>query len=108
MSNNKAIQKMADRVVEGYNAIHDKDYQKAKKLLDPIAPLFHQEDRPNVTFLSYLAIAQVGSKDIDSFLQTYEELQKHEPKNNKEQSLKKRVEEMFQELMNSIQDNLND
>lgn len=102
-SNNKAINKMAQRVLEGYEAIHRKDYSRAKQLLEPISPLLHQEDKPNITFLCYLAIAQIGMKDIEAFLTTYEEIQKHGAKNNKEQALKDRVEEMFHELMRSFQ-----
>ncbi|MDQ0255419.1 aspartate-semialdehyde dehydrogenase [Evansella vedderi] len=100
---NKAINKMAQRVIEGYEAVHNKDFQRAKQLLEPISPLLHQEDKPNITFLCYLAISQIGSKDIDPFLDTYEELQKYEIKNNKEQALKDRVEEMFHELMSAFQ-----
>ncbi|MBU9713256.1 hypothetical protein [Evansella tamaricis] len=107
MEKNKGIQKMAERVVEGYNAIHDKDYQKGKKLLEPLAPLLHQAERPNVTFLCYLSIALIGSKDIDAFLSTYEELQRHKPNNKKELALKDRVDEMFHELMESLQSNNN-
>ncbi|WP_078595293.1 hypothetical protein [Evansella clarkii] len=102
---NKAVQKMAQRVLEGYDAVHKREYQNAKKLLEPLRNFLHQETKPNVIFLSYLAIAQIGSKDVDEFLNTYEELQKFEPKNEKEAAIKKRVDEMFEELMSSIEKN---
>ncbi|ADU31175.1 hypothetical protein [Evansella cellulosilytica] len=104
MPQNKAIKKMADRVVEGYEAIHQKNYGRAKQLLEPLRELLHQEDRPNITFLSYLAIAQIGTKDIENFLETFEELEKYDAKNVKEEKLKTRVAELFQELMESLGD----
>ncbi|WP_416151267.1 hypothetical protein ACM26V_09960 [Salipaludibacillus sp. HK11] len=104
----KAIRKMADRIVKGYEAIHQKNYQEAKELLEPLVPLFHQEEKPNVTLLSYVSIAQIATKDIDSFLSTYEELKKYNPVTDKEISLVKRVDEMFQELMAAIEINTSD
>ncbi|MFA9555829.1 hypothetical protein ACERII_00780 [Evansella sp. AB-rgal1] len=103
---NKAIHKMAQRVMDGYEAVHNKQYDKGKQLLEPLLSFLHQEEKPNVTLLCYVAISQIGSKDIDNFLKTFEELQKHEPKNNKEAALKERVEKMFEELMGSLSDNL--
>ncbi|WP_257009878.1 hypothetical protein [Evansella halocellulosilytica] len=98
----KALEKMAKRVIEGYEAVHNKQYDEARETLEPILPFLHQEERPNVKFLSYLAIAQIGSKKIDEFLQTYEELQKFNGKNEKEERLKSRVDELFVELMESL------
>lgn len=95
----KAVEKMANRVLRGYAAVHEKNYDKAKQLLQPLKDFMHAEDRPNVAFLAYLTIAQIGSKDIDNFLLTYEELQKFPPKNEKEEQLKKRVDDLFFELM---------
>lgn len=103
-TNNKGIKKMADRVLEGYEAVHQKKYARGKQLLEPIAPLIHQEERPNVTFLCYLAIAQIGSKDLEQFLTTFEEIQKYDGKNDKEKALKYRVEEMFHEMMKTLGD----
>ncbi|MDG5789154.1 hypothetical protein QA612_16980 [Evansella sp. AB-P1] len=101
---NKAIEKMAKRVLDGYEAIHNKDFQKGKQLLEPLRSLLHQDDRPNVTFLAYLAISQIGSKDVDNFLNTYEELKRNKPKNDKEKALQTRVDEMFHELMEALKD----
>lgn len=98
----KAIKKLADRIVKGYEMIHQKNYQEAKELLEPLVPLFHQEDKPNVTLLCYVSIAQIGTKDIDAFLKTYEELKKQSPKTKKEEALITRVDEMFHELMETI------
>ncbi|SER94628.1 hypothetical protein [Salipaludibacillus aurantiacus] len=98
----KAVKKMADRIVKGYEAVHSKNYQEAKELLEPLVPLFHQEEKPNVTLLCYTSIAQLGSKDIDSFLQTYEELKNYTPSKKGEKDLVKRVDEMFEELMHAI------
>ncbi|PYZ93527.1 hypothetical protein CR194_10180 [Salipaludibacillus keqinensis] len=104
-----AIKKMADRIVKGYEAVHKKNYQEAKELLEPLVPLFHQEEKPNVTLLCYVSIAQIATRDIDAYLGTYEELKKHEPKTDKEAALVKRVDEMFEELMKAIDsDTLNE
>ncbi|WP_280769274.1 hypothetical protein [Salipaludibacillus daqingensis] len=99
----KAIRKMADRIVKGYEAVHQKQYQEAKELLEPLLPLFHQEEKPNVTLLAYVSISQIATKDIDSFLQTYEELKKYDPESAKEAALVKRVDEMFEELMGAVE-----
>ncbi|SDZ01269.1 hypothetical protein SAMN05421736_10578 [Evansella caseinilytica] len=101
---NEAVKKMAQRVIRGYEMIHEKNYLKAKQLLEPIAPFLHQEDRPNITFLAYLAIGQIGSKDMDGFLQTYEELQKYKPGTKAETKLKNRVDDMFSEMLQSLAD----
>ncbi|MCD8510198.1 MAG: hypothetical protein LRY73_10220 [Bacillus sp. (in: Bacteria)] len=93
---------MAERVLEGYDAVHNKNFGRGKQLLEPIAPLIHQEERPNLTFLCYLAMAQIGSQDIEQFLTTFEEIQKYDPKNSKEKALKDRVEEMFTEVVNTL------
>ncbi|UCZ51971.1 hypothetical protein LGQ02_14065 [Bacillus shivajii] len=98
----KALEKMAKRVIEGYEAVHEKKYDKARETLEPIKPFLHQEEQPNVKFLSYLAIAQIGSKAIDDFLKTYEELQTFKGKNDQEEKLKARVDEMFVELMEAM------
>ncbi|MBM7096248.1 MULTISPECIES: hypothetical protein [Alteribacter] len=99
---NKALKSMADRVVNGYKAVHRKDFQEAKELLEPLKPLLHQEDKPNVTFLVHLSMAQIGTQSVEDFLATYEELQQCEPKNEEEAKLKKRVDETFEELMKSL------
>ena len=104
---NKAVEKMAQRVLEGYDSIHNRDYHKGKKMLEPLKVFMHREERPNVTFLSYLAIAQIGCKDVENFLETYEELQKNPPANKKEEDIKTRVDEMFQELMETLNDKKN-
>lgn len=104
----KAIRKMADRIVKGYEAIHQKNYQEAKELLEPLVPLFHQDEKPNVTLLAYVSIAQIATKDIDSFLKTYEELKKFESTSEKEAALVQRVDEMFHELMGAIEVNESD
>ena len=101
---NKAVEKLAKRVLQGYEAVGNKDYTKAKQLLEPIRSFFHQEDRPNLTFLAYLAIAKIGSKDIEGFLSTYDELEKIAPKNKKEEKLKVREDELFNELMEAMND----
>src|SRR5690554_222823 len=99
---NKAVEKMAQRVLNGYEAVHDKNYSKAKQLLEPLSSFMHREDRPNLTFIAYLALAQIGSKDIEGFLSSYEELQRLLPKNDKEEQLKVRVDELFNELMDAM------
>ncbi|UTR15370.1 hypothetical protein MM221_01895 [Salipaludibacillus sp. LMS25] len=98
----KAIRKMADRIVKGYQAVHEKNYQEAKELLEPLLPLFHHEEKPNITLLSYTCIAQIGSKDIDAFLKSYEELKTFKPVTEKETALVQRVDDMFEELMSAI------
>jgi len=104
----KAIRKMADRIVKGYEAIHEKNYQEAKELLEPLVPLFHQEEKPNVSLLAYVSIAQIATKDIEPFLKTYEELKKFDCKTDKESALVKRVDEMFEELMRTLDANTTD
>jgi hypothetical protein len=104
----KAIRKMADRIVKGYEAVHQKNYQEGKELLEPLVPLFHQEDKPNVILLAYVSIAQIATKDIEVFLKTYEELKKYDSKTDKEAALINRVDEMFHELMGTIEANAPD
>ncbi|WP_246056146.1 hypothetical protein [Alteribacter natronophilus] len=99
---NKALKSMADRVVKGYKAVHSKDFEEAKELLEPLKPLLHQDDKPNVTFLVHLAMAQIGTAKVEDFLATYEELQQYEPKNEEEAKLKSRVDEAFEELMKTM------
>lgn len=103
MSNkNKAVEKMAKRIVNGYHAVHEKNYVLAKQLLEPLKDIMHTTERPNLSFLAYLTMAQIGSKDIDNFLLTYEEMQNFSPKNEKERQLKARVDELFIELMEAV------
>ncbi|PYZ97448.1 hypothetical protein CR205_02290 [Alteribacter lacisalsi] len=99
---NKALKSMAERVVKGYKAVHARDFQEAKELLEPLKPLLHQDDKPNVTFLVHLAMAQIGTASVEDFLATYEDIQKHEPKNEDEVKLKGRVDAAFEELMKSM------
>ncbi|WP_096435753.1 hypothetical protein [Alteribacter populi] len=101
---NKALKSMADRVVNGYKAVHRKEFQEAIELLEPLKPMLHQPEKPNVTFLVHLSMAQIGTKDIEGFLSTYEELQGYEPKNDEEKKLKERVDGAFEELMKTMAD----
>lgn len=102
----KAMRKFAERMVKGYEAVHERDYQEALENLEPLVPLFHQEDKPNVKLLSYVAMAQLGAKKVDEFLSTCEELSKHEPKTKQEEQLKNRVDDMFDELMQVLNDHM--
>lgn len=104
---NPAMKKMADRMVNGYKAVHNREYEKGKEELEPLMPMFHSEDNPNVKLLAYVSIAQLGTKDIDAFLSTYEELNKCTPNKVEEQKLKQRVDDMFDTLMESLNDENN-
>ncbi|GEL06769.1 hypothetical protein [Salisediminibacterium halotolerans] len=104
---NEAMKKMANRMIKGFNAVHDRDYEKGKEELEPLMPMFHSEDSPNVKLLAYISIAQLGTKDIDAFLATYEELNKFDPEKEEDKKLKKRVDEMFETLMESLNDENN-
>jgi hypothetical protein len=100
--NKQAMNKMAQRVINGYEAVHNKDYAKAKQLLEPLVPMLHSESKPNIKLLSYTAIAQIGTKDIETFLETCEELKKFEPADAREEALVQRVDEMFVVLMDTL------
>ncbi|TVP86427.1 MAG: hypothetical protein EA344_03605 [Alkalicoccus sp.] len=103
MSQNKqAMNKLAQRVISGYEAVHAKDYAKAKQLLDPLVPMLHSETKPNIKLLSYSAIAQLGTKDVENFLETCEELKKYEPADDQEAALVQRVDDMFVMLMDTL------
>lgn len=100
--NKDAMTKLAKRVVEGYEEVHNKNYERAQQLLEPLVPMLHSETKPNIKLLAYSAIAQIGAKDIDHFLQTYEVIKLQEPETEQEKALVQRVEEMFETLMESM------
>lgn len=102
----KAMRKFAERMLKGYEAVHERDYQEALENLEPLVPLFHQEEKPNIKLLSYVAMAQLGARKVDEFLSTCEELAKYEPNTKQEEQLKKRVDEMFDELMQVLNDQM--
>lgn len=102
--NKEAMTKLAKRVVEGYEEVHQKNYARAQQLLEPLVPMLHSETKPNIKLLAYSAIAQIGNKDVDHFLQTYEILKQQEPKTEQEETLVKRVDEMFETLMETLED----
>lgn len=104
----KAMRKFAERMTAGYQAVHQRDYQEAIESLEPLVPLFHQEDNPNLKLLCYVAIAQIGAKKTERFLETCEELAKYPPSTEQEKALKKRVDEMFDELMNLLNEDDNE
>ncbi|SDN18753.1 hypothetical protein [Alkalicoccus daliensis] len=103
MSQNKeAMTKLAKRVVEGYEEVHNKNYARAQQLLEPLVPMLHSETKPNIKLLAYSAIAQIGAKDVDHFLQTYEMIKLQKPSTSQEKALIKRVDELFETLMETM------
>lgn len=98
----KAMRKFAERMKAGYQAVHQRNYQEALENLEPLVSLFHQEDKPNIKLLCYVAIAQIGAKKTERFLETCEELSKYPPSTEQEIALKQRVDEMFDELMSLL------
>ncbi|CAM3829235.1 hypothetical protein [Alkalicoccus chagannorensis] len=106
--NEKAVNKLAQRVLDGYEAVHQKEYSRARQLLEPMVPMLHTENKPNAKLLCYTAIAQIGDKDAEAFLSTMEHLKPLTPKDNQEKKLIERVDEMFQELMETLEDDGNE
>ncbi|QKS71778.1 hypothetical protein FLK61_34455 [Paenalkalicoccus suaedae] len=100
----QAMQQLAKRVVKGYKEVHNKNYSEARKYLEPLVSMLHSETKPNVKLLSYTAIAQIGDRDIEGFLATYEELKRFDAETEEQVKLKERVDEMFTELMTVLQD----
>ncbi|WP_246238155.1 hypothetical protein [Alkalicoccus luteus] len=100
--NRQAMEKLARRVTDGYEAVHEKKYSRARQLLEPLVPMLHSESKPNVKLLAYTAIAQIGDRQVEPFLETYEELKAQTPEDEREQALVTRVDEMFTVLMESV------
>lgn len=100
--NKEAMTKLAQRVVEGYEEVHQKNYARAQQLLEPLVPMLHSETKPNVKLLAYSAIAQIGNKDVEHFLQTYEVLKLQNAQTDQEKALVKRVDDMFETLMDTL------
>ncbi|WP_181186285.1 hypothetical protein [Alkalicoccus urumqiensis] len=102
MSQEKAMNKMAGRVLDGYSSVKEGEFSKARQLLEPMVPMLHREEKPNIQLLSYTAIAQIGDKDVEAFLNTCETLRPLTPQTKKEEALKQRVDDMFVELMDVL------
>ncbi|MFC4735328.1 hypothetical protein ACFO4L_01905 [Bacillus daqingensis] len=100
--NRQAMEKLARRVTDGYEAVHEKNYARARQLLEPLVPMLHNESKPNVKLLAYTAIAQIGDRQVEAFLETYEQLKAQTPGDEREQALVTRVDDMFTVLMESV------
>ncbi|MBB5174825.1 hypothetical protein [Texcoconibacillus texcoconensis] len=96
------LRELAQKLTTGYKKVQEGNYEQGKEILEPLMPIFHRSDQPNMTLLVHYGFAQVGTGNVEGFLETYAEVKEISPANKREAQLKDQAKSLVNEVLEHI------
>ncbi|MCM2675090.1 hypothetical protein [Alkalicoccobacillus plakortidis] len=103
MNKEEKLKALGEEMKKGIELIRDKKDKEGLEKLKPFAEIMRAGDAKQMRVFVNIGLAQLRLQDIEGFLQTYEEVQTITPSSEKEEQLKKEMEQWFHLLMERLE-----
>ncbi|MDQ0207923.1 hypothetical protein [Alkalicoccobacillus murimartini] len=102
MNKEEKLKALGEGMKQGIELIREKKDKEGLEKLMPFAEIMRAGDARQVRVFVNIGLAQLRLQDIEGFLQTYEEVQNITATSEKEEQLKKEMDEWFNLLMERL------